>query len=127
MQTLSTNNPPPLAARTKVYRKAERLSTSGEPPEWQIVLHERYKPDAPIRRYAGHQETEQDDDPEVRPALFALDVRERERPDDAHRRREDADEDEPGRRHVYRNLAEQNRCTGERRKPCLGPRSIKKG
>ena len=54
----------------------------------------------PVRRYARHQESEQGDDTEVRPAQFALDVRERERPGGAHGRRQDADEDEPGRRHV---------------------------
>ena len=94
MQTLSNNKirHTSAAARTKVYREAKHLSGSSEPSEWQIVLHERCKPETPVRRYARYQESEQGDHAEVRPAQFALDARERERPGDAHERRKDVDE-----------------------------------
>ena len=41
---------PQLPARTKVDREAKHLSGSGEPAEWQIVPHERYKCETPARR-----------------------------------------------------------------------------
>ena len=70
------------------------------------MLDERDEPEAPVCRYARNCESEEDDDAEVRPAQSALDVGERQRADDAHEGCEDADEDEPGRRHVQRCLAE---------------------
>ena len=129
MQSLYKNNEihhTSAAARTKVYREAKHFSGSGEPAKRQVVPHERYKPEIPVRRYARYKKSEQGGDLEVRPAQPVLDVRERKQPGDAHRRHEDTDEDEPGRHHVYRNLAEQNHCTGDHCKPCLAPRSLER-
>ena len=102
VQNLSKNNIHHTAAASTYQSilRVKHLSGSGEPAEWQIVPHERYKPETPVRRYVQYQESEQGDDPEVLPARFALDIRECERPGDANGRCKGADEDEARRRHA---------------------------